>query len=143
MRANAKRHGKNVPSRVLLSEIVETSQMKCPSCGVKMNWRIKDGTKTIATLQHDRSGEIKLLCLSCNTRHAQFENDSFYSNPENHHPCRCCKQVLLKTEFNKDKSRPLGIKSYCKKCSYEKYKQWASTNREQINKQQRDRRASS
>jgi hypothetical protein len=140
MRANAARHGKTVPSRADLAAIVEKTKMNCCGCGLKMNWLSRDGSKTVVSLQHNRDGSISFLCRSCNTRHASFVNDDFYHTPKTHHPCGDCRKLLFRSEFYADKSRPLGIKSYCKKCAYERYKKWAVKNSEYINKKQRERR---
>lgn len=140
MRALAKRRGKEVPSRKFLAELVETTKLNCVGCGIKMNWMANDGQKTVVTLQHDRSGRMTFLCRGCNTRHMTFSGDDFYSISKSHHPCRDCGKVLPKTDFHPDRSRPLGIKSYCKNCSYERYKLWSCSNRERINASQRKRR---
>lgn len=140
MRSHAKRHGKTVPTREELATMVEQGMMKCRGCGQKMNWLSKDGEKTVASLQHNRDGTMELLCRSCNTRHATFADDTFYNMNKAYHPCRDCGEVLPKTDFYKDKSRPLGIKSYCKKCSTKKHYEWTTKNRDRINEQQRRKR---
>jgi hypothetical protein len=140
MRANAKRHCKKVPSRDELALMVESCNMECVGCGRKMNWLSIDGKSTVASLQHNRDGTMCLLCRACNTRHATFDGDSFYDNKKTHHPCRDCGEVLIKSEFHKDRSRPLGIKSYCKSCCNKRHQEWSSKNRKSINLKQRNRR---
>jgi len=142
MRAKAKTCGKTVPTRMNLAEMVEKSKMVCRGCSRKMNWLSKDGKSTVASLQHNRDGSMELLCRACNTRHATFTGDSFYCLNKQFHVCRDCNQTLELKEFFKDRSRPLGIKSYCKKCSTKRHYEWTTNNRDSINSQQRERRAS-
>lgn len=142
MRANAKRHGKTVPTKEHLAALIESCKMVCPACDRKMNWRSKDGASIVITLQHNRDGSFAVICLGCNTRHHFFQGDSYFTRDKTKHPCRDCGEELPRKDFAKDASRPLGIKPYCKKCAYERYKQWASRNREYINQKQRSRRAS-
>jgi hypothetical protein len=143
MKSNAKRHGKSVPSRIELAKMVENSKMVCRGCSRKMNWLSKEGQSTVASLQHNRDGSMELLCRGCNTRHATFDGDSFYTLNKCFHVCRDCNQTLELNQFFKDRSRPLGIKSYCKNCSNKRHYEWTTNNRESINQQQRQRRACS
>lgn len=137
MRSTAKRRGKKVPEHTEIAAMVEACKMICPLCGRSMNWLAKSGHSTVVTLQHDQSGELKLLCLACNVRHRTFAEDSIYTRDRSKHPCRDCGKELAKSDFWTDRSRPLGIKPYCKNCAYERYKKWAENNRERINARQR------
>ena len=140
MRASSKRRGKVVPTREQLNQMVDACRMRCAHCKKQMNWLARDGSATVATLQHNRNGSMCFLCLSCNTRHAQFKDDTFYSRDISTHPCRDCGKEFSKENFFKDRSRPLGIKPYCKDCSNERHRKWSNNNRTSINKKQRDRR---
>lgn len=122
MRARAKRDGKYVPSLGVLETLAEN--MKCDGCGEEMHWLRSDGARLQATLQHDRDGLVRLLCLSCNTRHAQHPGDTFYNVPDGHKLCQGCKEVLPHASFWKDRSRPIGLKSYCKSCAADRYRKW-------------------
>ena len=44
-----------------------------------------------------------------------------YKNTDTHKFCPCCKQMLLRDNFNKHKSRYDGCSPYCKKCEHNKY----------------------
>lgn len=140
MRSSAKRRGKLVPTRESLAKMVDAHHMRCAHCKIQMNWLAKEGSATVATLQHNRDGSMCLLCLSCNTRHAQFKDDTFYLRNTALHPCRDCGKELPKEYFFKDQSRPLGIKPYCKHCSNERHRKWSYNNRSRINEKQRVRR---
>jgi hypothetical protein len=65
MRTRAKRDGKTVPDWAEL-ETLTPADMICPSCSRVMNWLAKDGFSTVITLQHDRDGIHRLICLACN-----------------------------------------------------------------------------
>ncbi len=102
MRQDSQVDSKPIPTREslesLVGQIVE-SGMVCVFCDRVMNWLKKDGIKTIVTLQHDRNGGFRLICLSCNTRHQHFPGDSFYATPKGHKLCTRCKQVKPFEEF--------------------------------------------
>jgi len=113
MRVLSKRRGVYVPSYEELENMLRLCKgFRCVPCGRTMNWMGRDGQATVITLQHDRSGKVRFLCRSCNTRHATFDGDTFYDIPKAKHPCRSCLVIKNKTEFYKDRSRPLGIKPY-------------------------------
>jgi len=123
MRARAARDGKMVPTRDEIASLAAQS-MTCVGCKRPMNWLRSSGTSTQVTLQHDRDGTIRLLCLACNTRHAQHPGDSFYTIPAAKKWCPDCGDVLPKADFCRDLSRPLGLKSYCRKCSAARHHKW-------------------
>lgn len=120
MRDDAKIDNKSVPSweelLVLASRLVKEG-MTCQVCGRQMNWLRGEGIKTVVTLQHDRSGDYRLICLSCNSRHQHCSGDSFYSIPEGQKSCTACKIVKPLAEFYRHKSNPCGVRSECKACS--------------------------
>lgn len=142
MRSTARRHGKEVPSHELLEAIAETG-MKCPDCSVAMNWRAKDGQATVASLQHYRSGEMGIVCRTCNTRHAFMPGDEYCEMDKGNKLCPGCGLVKHLSMFTVDNSRS-GLakrKSHCKSCSDSAASQWRNENRERYNEYQRDYRA--
>jgi hypothetical protein len=142
MRSAAKRNDKEVPSHASLHEMVD-EQMLCPDCGTRMNWRAKEGKSTVASLQHYRSGRMSIVCLSCNTRHASMEGDSYCEMPKDHKRCPSCDKTKSRDEFSADNGRAgsLKKKSICKSCSDEKVNQWKERNRDEYNAYQRAYRA--
>jgi hypothetical protein len=142
MRVSAKRNGKEVPSHASLHKMVH-DQMLCPDCGTGMNWRLKGGKATVASLQHYRDGRIAIVCLSCNTRHASMDGDSYRDMPKDHKQCPSCKTIKPKTEFFADNSRTgvIRLKSSCKECSTTKVNQWRERNQDEYNALQRAYRA--
>lgn len=46
--------------------------------------------------------------------------------------CYCCLQEKELTEFTKDKSKPDGLKIYCKVCANSKKKAWREANKERV-----------
>lgn len=142
MKATAKRHKKLVPTHEQLEQMVD-KEMLCPDCGVKMNWRSRDGKSTVASLQHYRSGRLAIVCLSCNTRHASMDGDSYCDMPKDHKQCPSCLVVKPQTEFSADNGRTGNIKrkSICKKCSNKKVNDWKERNRDEYNEYQRAYRA--
>jgi hypothetical protein len=142
MRANAKRDSKVAPTHEQL-ELMITNQMLCPDCGVVMNWRSKDGRSTVASLQHYRSGRMAIVCLSCNTRHASMDGDSYCDMPKDHKQCPSCKTIKHQSSFAVDNGRSglIKRKSICKKCSDIKVQQWKERNKDEYNAYQRAYRA--
>ena len=142
MRASAKRNDKEVPTHEQLAALV-SREMNCPDCGVQMNWRSKDGKSTVASLQHYRSGQIGIVCLSCNTRHAAMDGDSYCNMPKDHKRCPCCLETKPAFDFSVDNGRSGTIKrkSICKQCSDVKVNQWKERNRNEYNAYQRAYRA--
>ena len=139
MRGTAKRRGKVVPSYGDLENLNTETGGKCPVCKRTLNWLSKDGTSTVVTLQHDRSGGVRFLCLSCNTRHASFPNDTFYSTDPNMRMCPRCKTRLPLSEFSKDNNgRWKNTNTYCRKCRTIMHGEWVSSNREKYNAKRRD-----
>ncbi len=128
MRAKCKTLGKRMPSYEWLELESGRINDKCPSCHRIMNWLKGDGVATVVTLQHDRSGEMRLLCLSCNTRHAYYPDDMFYQRDEAQKWCPRCKQELALDNFKtkKRKSQWLDRETYCIQCNRDRQADWAS-----------------
>jgi hypothetical protein len=125
MRTRAKRDKKSVPSYDMLFSMASSACMHCPGCNRSMNWLAKEGRSTVVTLQHDRDGKMRFLCLSCNTRHASMPGDSFYSFPKDKKLCPDCQQQLPLEAFATDRtSRWMNKKTYCRRCSNARWKKW-------------------
>lgn len=118
MRIQAKRLGKRVPSYEELDRALP-SDMLCPVCAVLMVWRAKIAPKRVITLQHDQSGEIRLICQSCNSRHAAY-GDSFYNLPPEHKRCCGCKRIKPFGDFPKDRTQGFGLSPFCFECNRQK-----------------------
>lgn len=140
MRTRAKRDGKTTPTRQEIEALIP-APFKCGACNRQMKWLRHGGASSQATLQHDRSGTVRIICLACNTRHAQHPGDSYYELPDNHKRCASCDSILPHSSFDKDRSRPLGLKSSCQKCSHAAHTEWRIKNREYYNRKQRENRA--
>lgn len=138
MRASAKRHGKAVPTHEQLEEMV-ASGLTCPDCQNEMNWRAKDNRARVASLQHYRNGQMNIVCLSCNTRHASMKEDSYCDMPKDHKLCPKCSVIKPDTEFTVDNSRAGVIKrkSTCRECSDKTVNKWKKENQDDYNAYQR------
>ena len=128
MRSAAKRHGKACPSTGEIESLIP-NPFVCIGCDREMHWLRGTGpVSQQATLQHDRNGEIKIICFGCNTRHASHPDDTFYEIPNGHKFCPDCREVKPQSNFSKDASRPIGLKSYCKPCSSKRHEKWRNKN---------------
>lgn len=125
MRSRAKRDGKLAPSRSEIEALVP-DPLVCVGCDRPMTWLRESDASRQVTLQHDRNGQLRILCLACNTRHAQHPGDSFYDIPKHHKLCPDCSRVLPLSAFARDRSRPIGRRSYCRECSSHRFKQWSA-----------------
>lgn len=130
MRTRAKRDGKVVPSYELLERL--SVNMVCVKCKRTMTWLRTLGVSQQASLQHDHSGEIKIICLGCNSSHRHNPNDSFYSIPDDHKFCKHCKLVLPLNRFHKDSHNSTGVTSHCRKCNTIKHGEWSRKNADHI-----------
>lgn len=126
MRSGAKRNGKLKPTRDQLEALVPFPFV-CGCCDRQMTWLREGGASAQATLQHDRDGGLRIICLACNTRHAQHPGDSYYDVGKNHKRCPDCEAVLPLSAFAIDRSRPIGRKSYCRPCSAVRFKKWETS----------------
>lgn len=125
MRWHAKRYGKTVPSFEELESLVPID-MRCRHCNQSMNWLQTDGKRTQITLQHDRNGTHRLICFSCNARHAFMPGDLFYALKAGERYCPRCKTVKLESDFNRDNKpqRTVKLATICKVCSKAHCAQW-------------------
>ncbi len=122
MRKRSRESGKAVPSMEQLEAMAnELVDMKCPVCKRKMAWlRPIDQRLTTVSIQHDHSGKLRLICLSCNARHKFFPDDSFYSEigPDRMR-CWMCREIKELQSFVRTGAVHAwrGRKSLCKLCS--------------------------
>ena len=142
MRATAKRDSKTVPTHEQLFSMTPPG-LRCPECGVEMNWLARDNQVAVVTLQHYRDGRMGLICRSCNTRHAFAPGDSFSAAPKDHKYCPKCSSFKPDSDFTADNSRSGSrrISSWCKPCARTAWNAWKESNRDHINAKQRQRRA--
>lgn len=123
MRGRARRDGKFVPTKEQIEALVPKN-MECPACHRTMTWLRVGGASQQISLQHDRDGQLRLLCLGCNTRHSVHKGDSFYDIPPGHKFCAQCGCNKPLEQFSIDRSRPIGRKAYCKPCASVRHKIW-------------------
>jgi hypothetical protein len=119
MRNRAQNMGKTVPSKEALLALIDkliSQGMKCIGCDRVMRWLGNKGESSLVTLQHDRNGDFRLICLGCNTRHAYHPGDTFYDVKPGEKICNGCGKVKGVSEFNKDLTRPGGLRSCCRDC---------------------------
>jgi len=126
MRIRARLSCKKIPSHSELEEITPPD-MICVGCKRVMNWMKRDGSDTVATLQHDRSGKLRILCQSCNTRHYFFEGDTFYTHDHSTRKCIHCEKFKPLDDFFTANGRWMNKHNVCKPCCKLK-------NQERINK---------
>ncbi len=121
MRVTAKADGKLVPTFDQLESMAnDLDEMGCPHCKAVMVWRRKDGGTSVVSLQHDRSGEMRFLCLSCNARHVSCPDDSFYTHSLSQRPCSLCKKWLPLEDFGRRRQNGREVrKSRCFVCERE------------------------
>jgi hypothetical protein len=121
MRECAKSKGKVVPSPVLLELLLDdliAGGMKCPHCRQSVVLAGNKGQANVISLQHDRSGVMRLLCLLCNNRHQAFPGDSFYDYQLDWKYCAKCSTAKHETEFYLNRTTGRR-KSYCKACKHQ------------------------
>lgn len=141
MRCTAQRDGKLVPPWEQLESLAETA-VTCAGCNRAMNWLSVDGASTVVTLQHDRDGGIRLICLSCNSRHGAHPGDSFYEIPQGFKRCGRCHEIKSEDQFYRDYSKRWhDLKSACKKCGDAAMATFRENNRAHCNAYQRKYRA--
>jgi len=118
MRYTAKAEGKTVPEMDQLEQLVSALlDFKCCYCDRVMVWfRTRETAGRTVTLQHDRSGAFRLLCLRCNGRHANYPGDSLYCRPDDLHRCCACKEWKSRDQFRHRKSGQDCPYAQCKPC---------------------------
>ena len=137
MRNNAKYTYGVAPSMDVLARLAEELvDMHCPVCNIQMAWKGVWGERV--TLQHDRSGEIRLLCMNCNARHQMYEGDTFYIYWPHYANCIRCRSLMPIDAFRRNASKNNKKQSLCATCSYVLRKAWRLKNLEYYRAWQRN-----
>lgn len=94
--------------------------MVCGDCGCEMIPYVpagQDATRRMV-IQHYRSGDIAIVCHSCNSRHARLPGDKFLEVGPDEKWCRRCDRILKLDGFYKNSASTgyKGASSYCKEC---------------------------
>lgn len=122
MIAKANSNNKVAPTHETLESL--SDDMDCFGCGREMVWLSKEDASRVVSLQHDRNGDIRFLCRSCNSRHARYEGDQFYKIPDGMAMCHDCKEMKNESEFATDNRKVNRRKTYCRPCSARRHKSW-------------------
>jgi hypothetical protein len=141
MRVDAKRRHLAVPTYGQLNALLSGlgPDMACPTCRCAMTWTRAEGSSRVVTLQHDRSGDVRLMCMGCNIRHWRIPGDEFYEVPVGLRRCPRCAECKPLEAFIPRKRG--GIAHSCRDCSKAKYREWCKANREKFNAYHRKYRA--
>lgn len=132
MRDDAKESGKTVPTNDELERLfdaAEASGLVCEVCTRAMNYVRANGHSTIVSLQHDRDGGYRLICLGCNVRHQNYPGDTFYEVQPDSKRCSACGEIKSHAEFYSHRSNPSGLRSDCKACSKASAMKWIAAKR--------------
>lgn len=113
----ARKRGKQIPTHdefAAMAASVMADGMKCPHCRITMEWHGDRHSATVS-LQHDRNGEMRFMCMGCNCRHRNFPGDTFYDYPPNWRFCKLCNTAKPPTDFYNPMAsgRP---QAYCRTC---------------------------
>lgn len=132
MRSRAISSRKYSPKFAELEALVPPG-MKCQPCGRAMIWYAGTVVSNLITLQHDRSGTIRLICQGCNSGHAWVEGDRFYEIGPGKRQCGLCKAIKPVSEFVKQKLGASGIRrsGRCLQCHNAWCKQWKAEHRKE------------
>jgi len=117
MRVEAKRRGKYCPTPeevdALFAELID---MRCPICMRVMVLHSSLGAmSTVASLQHDNDGTLRIICHGCNAAHSKL-GDIIYDIPKGYRRCSICKTIKITTEFPSTKTG--GSKRIDSRCSH-------------------------
>lgn len=128
MRRQARRSGKTVPPYGILHQLLKGLMPKllCPVCKRTMGWKRNEVGGRVLTLQHDRSGEFRLICLTCNIRHTGYRGDDFYTIGKTHKHCGGCNKMLPRSSFGPAGER---IQTLCYPCETTHKRQWREKRR--------------
>lgn len=139
MRHISKYRKKATPTLEWLEDSIPEN-MICPTCNRVMNWMSYEGRSTMITLQHDRSGELRLICHACNTRHAKQKDDEFYDIPMDRKRCPGCREIKSLDSFWKDNSgdKWKNTFAYCKQCATQRSYDYVRRNREKLREKRRE-----
>ncbi len=143
MIAKATWNQKAVPTEECLERLFKKQGMICPDCGCTMLWSSKDQKDRVMSLQHYRSGEFGLVCVSCNSRHRDMPGDTYCDMPKDHKRCPDCKKVKPFTDFTVDISKTgrTKIRSRCRPCASQATIRWQRRNPDRVKRYRALRRA--
>jgi hypothetical protein len=117
MRDGARRSRQTVPSYEQLEVLASAAGMVCSHCRKQMFWTRGQGPiSQQITLQHDRSGIMRLICMSCNSRHRDYPGDDFYKFPVDFKRCYRCKTVKPFSDFSVSRRYSFGLSPICRRC---------------------------
>jgi hypothetical protein len=128
MRSDSQKRGKAIPTPEQLETLVPID-MRCPICVRPMHWNGVPRSQVIS-IQHDRNGDFRLICFSCNRKHADMPGDSFYDVPKGSRYCYACKAVKPESDFYQSRKTPGQFYTGCKACNAVKNAAWERANRE-------------
>ena len=75
----SKKRKKKVPTLWELNSMFRRlKNFECEACCITMRWTRKESQTKVITLQHDRNGELRFVCMSCNSKHRFYEGDTYY-----------------------------------------------------------------
>jgi hypothetical protein len=115
MRFSSRYRNKKVPTFEELEEL--SKSLNCPKCQKEMVWRSPKGLNPdLVTIQHDRSGKVKLLCHGCNSKHSHLSDKVFYHLKLTEKYCNRCEKVKLKSEFWPARNTTDKCQTYCIPC---------------------------
>lgn len=114
MKKSAKNRRKYEPSIPELLAICP-ADFNCPECSRSMFLENRPGRRSaLMTLQHDRSGAIRIICFGCNSAHNKYPGDEFYTLDKlSAVLCRRCGQTKPRNRFAK---RGPFLRFPCKDC---------------------------
>lgn len=117
MRHAASSTGKFVPTMEWMIENWP-DPLVCPVCKVEMALLVGDDRRRVISLQHDKSGTVRFLCVSCNMRHSATTQDekSFYNQEDGKLWCNTCKQLLPPEKFYRNSNSSTGRHYKCRSC---------------------------
>lgn len=107
------------PNRKTLEEmILGLDEMKCPACGITMQLHTEyNGRPCVASVQHWDSGEIGILCFSCNSRHCYLGDEKFSRITTESKTCCHCKEIFPIENFHKGGPGYKNTSGKCKTCA--------------------------
>jgi hypothetical protein len=100
MRDGCRMRGVSKPSYEELEALAQRdfADGLCSICRRPLKWRTRN-FRDLVTLQHDRSGKLRLICLVCNQHHKTFPGDSYFDTPHLRW-CRLCNTAQPPENFS-------------------------------------------
>ena len=144
MIAKATWNRKTIPTEEYLERVFAKQGMVCPDCDCTMLWSSKSQMDRVMSLQHYRSGEFGLVCVSCNSRHRDMPEDTYCDMPKDHKRCPDCGQIKPFADFGPDKFKTgrTRVRSRCKRCSSLATINWQRRNPDKVRQYKQSLQAS-